>query len=197
MSRARVNWKSIQYKISKSKKLNQSLEEAGRKKFKIAKRRLMSRFEAHAVTKEIAGGSSSKNISGSLGGYGNLFSLIGFPEGADPLSAVKSLLNASIRIKANRARASQKIINKNFSVKIPTIKDFAAIGKMPYEGGNSWIEMIEMGISNFSSYMNKRSPASRSGGGIQIKGKIKMSGSTPTPYMTELLNSFRKELMRK
>jgi len=197
MGRAQVNWRSIQYKISKSKKLNQSLEKTGRKKFEIAKRKLMDEFEGHAVTKEIGGGSSSKNLSGSLGGYGNLFSLIGFPKGADPLSDVRSLLNASIRIKTNKARVSPKIVSKNFSVKIPTIKDFAAIGKMPYEGGNSWIEMIEMGISNFSSYMNKKSSASRSGGGIQIKGKIRMAGSTPTPYMTELLNSFRKELMRK
>ena len=156
----------------------------------------MQDFENHAVTQEINSGPSSKNLSGSLGGYGNLFSFIGFPQGSDPISEVRNLLNASIRVNAGKAQVSPKGISQRFSVRVPNVKDFSAVGKMPYEGGNSWIEMIERGISNFSSYMEKKSRASRSGSGIQIKGKIRMSSSTPTPYMSELLSKFRKELMR-
>lgn len=197
MGKSKINWRAIQQKVSRSKKLNKSIEVAGRRRVELAKRKLMEGFENHPITQEISGGSNSSNISGSLGGYGNLFSFLGFPNGANPISDVRRLLNASIRVKVGRPSSSRNLTSQNFTIKVPNIKDFAAVGKMPYEGGNSWIEMIERGISNFSSYMNKKSSASRSGSGIQIKGKIRMGSSIATPYMTKLLNNFRKELMRK
>lgn len=38
-----------------------------------ARRELINDFESHPVTREIEGGTESSNLSGTLGGYGNLF----------------------------------------------------------------------------------------------------------------------------
>ena len=44
---------------------------------------LLAAFEEHPVTKEIDAGPGSNNSSGTLGGYGNLFTFIGFERGQD------------------------------------------------------------------------------------------------------------------
>ena len=93
-----------------------------------------------------------------------------------------------------KAHTNKPYLKKPFK---KTIKEFAPVGRMPYEGGNSWIEMIERGMSNFSSYMHKKTTASRSGAGIQVKGRIRSAKSKPTQYMTELLEKFKKELRTK
>ena len=43
-----------------------------------AQRDLIKDFHNHAITREIKSGPTSSNSSGTLGGYGNLFSFIGF-----------------------------------------------------------------------------------------------------------------------
>ncbi|MAF26152.1 hypothetical protein CL634_11370 [bacterium] len=193
--RATARWASIQRKISNSRKLNQRLEAVAKRKFDKIKNRLINNFDNHPVTQELVGGSSASNITDSLGGYGNLFSFIGFPEGSSPTSEVRALLETSVKLKVNKKNKREKnSIEKEISITIPTAKDFSTIGRMPYEGGNSWIEMIERGISSFNNYMHKKTSASRSGAGIQIKGKIRTESSKPTRYMTELLDKFKKEL---
>jgi hypothetical protein len=195
--RAKVDWKSIGRKIASSHKLNKELENVCKRKFRKSKAKLMNNFNNHPVTQEIMGGSSSQNVSGALDGYGNLFSFIGFPEGSMPTDEIKMLLENSVKLKISKGKSSTRGVKKILSVKIPSMRDFAAIGKMPYEAGNSWIEKIEKGISNFSNYMHKKTNASRSGSGIQIKGKIRTTGSKPTRYMTELLAKFKEELRSK
>ena len=85
--------------------------------------------------------------------------------------------------------------NKELAVDLPTMKDlnFAA---MPWESGNNWVRSVEIGISNFSYYMNKASNASRSGKGIQIDSKIRSSSSKGMPYMRQILSNFRGRLSK-
>ena len=196
--KSKLNNRSIQQKISRSRRFNQQLEKVANDKFKKVKQRLMKNFENHPGTQEISGGVSSPNISDSLGGYGNLFSFIGFQEGSSPIDEVKIFLENSIKLKIQRRNKShRRTIEKKCSINVPSVKDFSSVARMPFEGGNSWIEMIERGMSNFSNYMNKKTKASRSGAGIQIEGRIRMDSSKPTMYMTELLDRFRKELRSK
>ena len=68
--------------------------------------------------------------------------------------------------------------------------------KMPWEVGNSWVRSVEVGISNFSYFMYKAYNSSRSGKGIQVDHKIRVSNSKGTPYMTEILNKFRKRIKK-
>jgi hypothetical protein len=195
---AKISWQQIQRKISRSRKLNQALERTGRMKFNKMKKNLMKNFDNHLVTQEILGGSTASNVTDSLGGYGNLFSFVGFTEGSSPTSEVRTFLESSVRLKISKRNETKKrLIGKKINIKLPTIKEFAPVGRMPYEGGNSWIEMIERGMSNFSRYMHKKTTASRSGAGIQVKGRIRSAKSKPTQYMTELLEKFKKELRTK
>ena len=81
-----------------------------------------------------------------------------------------------------------------FNVKAPSLIDFERVTRMPFEAGNSWVRMLELGMSSFSYYMYKRSRASRSGKGIQIDNELRGAYSKPMPYMSAILKTFRRRL---
>ena len=56
------------------------------RKFERAKDEMIKDFLSLKVTQEIAGGPGALNMSGTLGGYGNLFSFIGFDMGDNPMT---------------------------------------------------------------------------------------------------------------
>tara|TARA_R110002110_G_scaffold359817_1_gene569649 strand:- start:66 stop:662 length:597 start_codon:yes stop_codon:yes gene_type:complete len=188
-----INNKAIDKEVKKSKEFQKMAEDLARKKFKQTKAQFLEEFDNHPVTKEIEGGPNSSNISGTLVGYGNLFSFIGFGESSNPTQVVKNFLQSFIKMTPSK---ETKGVVKEFNVKIPNMKDFN-FAKMPWESGNNWVRSVEMGISNFSYYMDKASKASRSGKGIQIDGKIRGGSSKGVPYMTEMLNKFKERLRKK
>ena len=61
--------------------------------FNKIKREMISEFLNHPITVEIKTGPYAENISGTLNGYGNLFSFIGFSDGDDPINPIEGLLN--------------------------------------------------------------------------------------------------------
>ena len=75
----KLNMNSVNKKIAKNKKFNDQIDQIADKKFRQSKDMLMRDFNEHPVTREIEGGVSAGNVSGTLAGYGNLFSFIGFP----------------------------------------------------------------------------------------------------------------------
>ena len=54
---------------------------------------LVKQFQTHPITVEIDGGPLATNSSGTLGGYGNLFSFIGFSSGSNPTSIIKKIFS--------------------------------------------------------------------------------------------------------
>ena len=188
----KINNKAIDKKIGESKKFQKKAQELANKQFIEAKSRLIEDFDSHPVTTEIKGGTNASNLSGTLSGYGNLFSFIGFPEGSDPTVVVRNFLQSFVQM---RPAGKKKGVNKDFVINVPTMKDFN-FAVMPWESGNNWVRSVEMGISNFSHYMNKASKASRSGKGVQIDGEIRTSSSKGVPYMREIINNFRKRLSK-
>lgn len=162
------------------------------KRMALAKRHLMNDFNNHAVTRELEGGPEGGNISRTLDGYGNLFSFMGFGGGGNPTESVRKFLQSSIRVTPGGKAGS---MTKDFFVKIPSLRDFD-FAKMPWEGGNSWVEAVEKGISSFSYYMHKAHESSRAGVGIQIDNKLRGKSSKPTLYMTQILENFRRRLSK-
>ena len=73
-----INLKSIATKVNSSKKFQKGLDRRVLSKIDREKQRFLAEFQAHPVTQEIDGGVSARNSSGTLGGYGNLFTFIGF-----------------------------------------------------------------------------------------------------------------------
>lgn len=188
----KINQKEIDKKVGNSKKFHQEARKLVNEKLIKEKELMIHEFNSHPVTMELKAGESGTNLSGVLGGYGNLFSFMGFPSGAKPTEEVLSFLHRSIAIKG---RGRTVGTNKEFIVSVPTIEDFEAFS-MPWEGGNSWVKSIERGMSSFSYYMHKAHEASRSGKGIQIDNKLRGSSSKGTSYMTAILNNFRKRLAK-
>jgi len=138
------------------------------KEFEAIKRQMIDEFENHLITREIEAGESSSNISGTLSGYGNLFTFIGFQEGDSPLSEVRRRLEAtSIRKTSYRAGKWEFITTE------PTKEELFSMTPLPWASGRSWIDGIETGLSGLGYYLyirGKDLKGSRSGPAIQLKG---------------------------
>ena len=71
-----------------SEVVRRSVEKQIQMAFNKIKTAMIREFLNHPVTEEIKNGPDSPNLSGTLNGYGNLFSYIGFYDGDDPIKAV-------------------------------------------------------------------------------------------------------------
>ena len=176
---------------------------------KVIKRRVaglkgvtMQEFDKHPVTREIQGGANSTNISNTLGGKGNLFTFIGFYSSTDPISPVREILKSNLNlVSRQKARRGTKGVEfYRYQLTLPTLESFRLVARMPWESGNSWVIGIERGISGFSNYMyftrgeGRFSGASRSGKAIQSKKAINAGVFSPTLYITEIVNNYRRRL---
>lgn len=158
--------------------------------YMTAKRAMMREFDRHPVTQELEAGPTAVNFSGTLGGYGNLFSFIGFPAGSEPTEALRQLL-ASVEFKQTQFRNRMWY----FRVGIPSRADVEHVTPMPWEGGNSWAIGIERGISGLSHYMYIKWMGSRSGTGLQLPYENWDDLQFETqPYITEILRNFRQRI---
>ena len=161
------------------------------KKFEKMKAQMIKDFLAHPVTKEIMAGPSSSNSSGLLGGYGNLFSFIGFNKGDDPIRPIIDLLNRSL-IKVSRATLRGTI---SVTIEIPSSKDIFSVTPLPWAPGISWAQRIEVGMSGLGWYMNKTSSSSRSTAGIQVDSKLRTSIFSNTKYISSFISKWQKKFL--
>ena len=156
---------------------------------------LIKQFKAHPITIEIDAGPTASNSSGTLGGYGNLFSFIGFSSGNDPTAVIKKIFSEKIKFKVNRIGKTGKYRITCF---IPTLQEIYGLTPLPWAAGKSWVDGIERGMSNLGSYLYSPSGfgTSSSGTGIQAKGK--RAGSSVsfqnTPYVAKLIENFKRRL---
>ena len=159
-----------------------------------ARRDLIRDFANHPVTKEIEGGASSSNSSATLGGYGNLFSFIGFERGDDPISSVKSILNNRLNV---RVRAVGRGRFRITMMNAPSKEEIFAVTPIPWASGSSWAEGIEKGISNLGSFLYRERgiSTSRSGTGIQIKNTLRGSSFKTKPYISKMMDKFLKNVI--
>ena len=166
------------------------------KHFKKAHNKLIKEFEKHPVTKELKAGPFGGNPSRTLGGYGTLYSFIGF-QGGDPTEIVSAILKSATKIdrRTGAAKKKGKMMEYNFRVKFPDMGQIEAMTPMPWENGRSWVRGIERGISGFGFYMNKM--GGRSCGGFQTYNQIRGGGFRNVKYLTEIFSNFKKNLKAK
>lgn len=142
-------------------------------------------FNTHPVTQEIRNGPTAGNSSGTLGGYGNLFSFIGFTKGADPISPIINLIN---KIRATDISFSRNMFN--IKILVPSKSEFSSVSTMPWENGRSWLLDIEKGISGLGAYLYRKYTKSRSGYGLQSDINYRSTLFRPTQYFNFLYNKF-------
>jgi len=167
-----------------------------------AQDKLIKDFYRHSITKEIKAGPTASNSSGTLNGYGNLFSFIGFARGDNPLQVVEEILNKNLTVKVRAAGGGK------FKISItnaPSQSEIYNSTPLPWASGSSWTEGVERGISNLGSFMYKKQgirgsskgSRSRSGTGIQLDRGLRSATFRTQPYISKLIESFYKNLTKK
>ena len=156
---------------------------------------LLKQFESHPVTQEISGGSSSGNISGTLGGYGNLFSYIGFDDSDDPIEIIRGILKNSIKVTWLSPKGKQMV--QDAIISLPSKAEIEAATPLPWASGRSWVKGVEQGISNFGKYLHTQSRnAGRSGRGVQAQENVSGRGFKGVSYLSEILNDLQNNIRR-
>ena len=159
--------------------------------FDKIRQEMIDEFLSHPISIEIEGGPSAENSSGTLDGYGNLFSFIGFDDGTSPLEPILELLQ-STRIELNRETENGFLMK----IYIPSKEDIFSVTPMPWASGRSWAEGIERGISGFGRYLNIDSNTSRSGAGIETQSVIRRGKFKNSPYISALINKYAKKFQQ-
>lgn len=184
----KINRKSIAKAIFTSKQVQAAVANEYQKELEKQKLLFLKEYESHPVTKELDGGEDASNVSGTLGGYGNLFSFLGFNKADNPTAPVKNLIR-SIRLDKNVQSRNETF---KLKINIPSKEDFAAATKMPWESGRSWLLDMERGISGLGAYLYGKFNASRSGTGIQNQKNYSGRTFRPVKYFSQIYNNFLK-----
>jgi len=198
-----LNRASIQKKVKVSKGLIREARAVAKDVLEDAKGAYMNEFEEHRITQELEAGPSASNMSGTLGGYGNLFSFMGFSSGSEnPITKLRKVLWSGFAIK-KEAPNKKKDGVRTFVFSYPDreyIESKSSLS-LKFETGRNWVIALEKGISGFSSYMHKKFQTGRSGMGLQIgstisKGRTRDSYS-PTAYRTLFEQKFIKTINKR
>jgi len=197
---ARFNYIEIHKAIAKSKIGEKRVRGVWGNIVENNKALLLQEFDAHPVTQEIKAGPapSTKNISGTLGGEGNLFSFLGFYAGDNPTDRVRDVLETQVRLATGvRREPKTNSVRFRFSLRIPT-QEINAASPMTWESGKSWVNAIEKGVSGFSHYLWKKfiGPASRSFYGIQAENTVRGGSFTKRDYLKEIFRNFVARLRK-
>lgn len=167
------------------KLLRVAFEKTFQERFETLKDKMIEEFLNHPISQEISNGPQASNSSNSLGGYGNLFSFIGFEDGDEPIKPILEKLQAT-----NFKYSGDVASGVKFSILLPTAKEIFEVTPMPWASGRSWAQGIETGISGLGFYLNLKSKNSRSGAGIQTSVKASSKRFKNQQYISSLINKY-------
>ena len=160
--------------------------------FNNIKAEMIRELMNHEITKEISVGVGASNSSNTLGGYGNLFTFIGFEAGTSPIDAIKQEFDKTV-IRFRTLTDDGPIWN----IYLPAPEDIWDVTPMPWAEGRSWAKGIETGISGVGWYLynqKKNYPQSRSGPAIQVKSKSSSKVRFKNvKYISDILNRYEKK----
>ena len=160
--------------------------------FNNIKAEMIRELMNHEITKEISIGVGASNSSNTLGGYGNLFTFIGFEAGTSPIDAIKREFDKTV-IRFRTLTDDGPIWN----IYLPAPEDIWDVTPMPWAEGRSWAKGIETGISGVGWYLyneKKNYPQSRSGPAIQVKSKSSSKVRFKNvKYISDILNRYEKK----
>jgi len=188
-----INKNLIQKEIFNNRAVKKMVRDIVQKEVEKEKALFQQDFESHPVTQELDGGENASNISGTLGGYGNLFSFLGFNQGANPTASVKFLIQ-KITLDRNVQASGNGF---KIRVNVPSKEEFGAVSRLPFEGGRSWLLDIERGISGLGAYLYGRFASSRSGTGIQSKYNYSNKRFRNVKYFSGMYTKFLRRLGAK
>jgi len=178
------------------KRMGMALRNVIEPKIQERQKELVKNFNIHPITVELNAGPRASNISGTLGGYGNLFSFIGFSSTDKPTDIISEIFNRKIRFKVRRRNTAGKYIVTFF---IPSAEEIYGLTPVPWMIGKSWAKSVEEGgLTNLGQYIYSSSGFGQSSSGTGIQSKNKSSGVSfsRTPYIGKLIKDFVNRLLR-
>jgi hypothetical protein len=190
---ASLDYRTLNINAGNLKVVKDAALEIAESKLSSARGDFLESFENHEVTKEIEAGELASNSSGTLGGYGNLFSFIGFDGSDKPTEIVKNLIRKIRLINKSYKKAVANGVMISFSVNVPSISSFENSTPIPWASGRSWLLGIERGISGLGYFVSKLG-LGRSGGGVQSDSKIRTASYSSTSYFSRMYNDFIKKI---
>ena len=195
-----VNAKELLRELTSDSPNNKSMAKAlrGLIEPKIRERRedLIKEFSSHPITVELNAGPRGANTSGTLGGYGNLFSFIGFDSGSNPTGIIERIFKEKIKFTIRRVGKSGRY---NITFHIPSLDEIYGLTPIPWLSGKSWAKSVEEGgLSNLGQYMYSSTGfgSSRSSTGLQATNKSSGVSFTKMPYVGKLIKDFKNRLLR-
>ena len=174
---------------------NQLVKEYIEPRINVLQEQMVEEFRSHPVTSELNNGPNASNTSGLLGGYGNLFSFIGFSSSDSPIETVLAILNKKIRTSVKR-----RDNNGGYSIilAIPSREEINAATPIPWLSGRSWVDGIEKGISGLGQYLYSENgfDNSRSDTGVQVYNRVSGVKFKNTSYLSTIINNFKRKLTK-
>ena len=188
--------KDVLAKLEKesSNRIRRAVEKGIRMAFEQIKKEMITEFLEHPVTQEIIAGPNASNTSGTLNGYGNLFSYIGFYDGDEPIKPILKEFEKSTIV-------FSRLIDGGavWNIYIPAKQDIWDVSPMPWAEGRSWAKGIETGISGVGYYLYSKRvnpEISRSGTAIQTTNKIGRPRFKNIKYISEILSKYEKKISK-
>ena len=185
-----LNIAEFNKEILSNKNVIKAMDDYAKKLIDEAREDMINDFNSHPVTREIEAGENASNESGTLTGYGNLFSFIGFDRGSNPIQQVRELFK-KIQISKSRKIDGTRV---TYDFNMPSDQEIRAITKMPWENGRSWFFDIEKTISGIGYYLFQQSNKSRSGTAVQTQNQIRTSTFSPIKYFSKIKENFKRKI---
>ena len=165
------------------------------------KNNLLEEYEDSSITKEIRGGPTAENESGTLDENGNLFSFIGFDSDAgNPAEEFADYLDGRITLEnTGKYYSDGQGTRIEFNVLAPTKEEIESAFPMPWEPG-SWVFKVSEGISGLGEYIFHKflpKPPSRSTTGLQMKYEVREGEFRPQPYFSKMFKKFLDKIRKK
>jgi hypothetical protein len=192
---AKFHTKRFEKEVAKTLR-SQAIKEKARivaeDKVRRAHKEMLQDFDTHSVTREIKSGPEATNLSGTLGGYGNLFSYIGFDRGSQPTESIRTYLEKQVHV-FKEPRVLKTVGGAIFSFRLttPNLDTIQAMTPSPWEN-RSWVKGLESGISGLGFYLFSRKDDfnTRSESGIQKTQQLRSLSFRPIKYMSSILEKF-------
>jgi len=179
-----------------SSRMGMALRRVIEPKLEQRQKELSVKFDSHPITVELSAGPRASNVSGTLGGYGNLYSFIGFSEGQRPTDVISRIFKEKIKFKVRRAGTTGKY---KVTFYIPSADEIYNLTPIPWMTGKSWAKaMEEGGLTNLGQYLFSSTGfgVSRAGTGIQAKNRSSGVSFSRMPYIGKLIKDFKTSLLR-
>jgi len=197
-ARGKINISQVTKKaFSNSKVLRNLAYGAAKKKAERLQSEALKELDTHVVTQELEKGSSGGG-SILLGGRGNFFGFLGFREGDQPVMVIRDSFKNSINVRNTKGKLKKLSPNSllwEFIVDIPSSFDIEKETKTLEWTSRSWVRGVEKGITNATNTVFLDSEKSRSGVALQTTNNIGFINFRPTPYVTEILDKLKKQLV--